>query len=236
MFVISIDSDWAIEPLIKDTVEILKEYGIKATFFLTNKIDFNILNGHELAIHPKFTTFSNQEKILSKTLDILPTKRCKGSRSHRMYCNSPLIASYEKFGIEYDSNFDIPESSMCNPFFFKGVDVLEIPVYLTDDGQFSTMSSFDLEGVNLDDSGVKVFLFHPFHIYMNTASNADYQKNKPYYKNFKYLQKNRNTAKKGTRNLFLNLLDYIENNDIKTKTMEQVNNIWRQKRLDHSKI
>lgn len=230
LFVVTIDLDWAVEPLLRDTVQILNDYGIKATFFLTNPVDFGILHGHEIAIHPIFEKFSEQEEVLKNTLDFLPTKQSKGSRSHRMYFNSPLLSIYEKFGIKYDSNFDIPVESMCQPFFFKGSDVLEIPVYFADDTHFHTSSRFDLQGVNLNDSGVKVFLFHPFHIFMNTNSNEFYQSHKPNYKNYDYLSKHRND-KNGIRNLFINLLDYIKDHNIETKTMEQVNEIWRNDKL-----
>lgn len=97
MFVITIDTDWAIQPLIDDTVQLLEQYKINSTFFITNKIDFSKLKKHELAIHPYFKTVLSQEKVLRKTLEILPSKKSKGIRSHTLYNNSNLIGSYKKY-------------------------------------------------------------------------------------------------------------------------------------------
>ena len=43
MFAISIDTDWAIQPLIDEIVDIFSNFNIKGTFFVTNQIDFTNL-------------------------------------------------------------------------------------------------------------------------------------------------------------------------------------------------
>ena len=229
MFVFTFDTDWALEPLLDDTLKLLNDYKIKSTFFLTNKIDSNLLNNHELAIHPNFEGFSNQEEILSKTLEILPTKKSKGCRSHKLYHNSPLMMSYEKFGIEYDSNYYLPDYNNIQPFFLKWANVLEIPIYFCDDAHYETNSSFDLKNINLNNEGIKVFLFHPFHIFMNTSSDKDYQQHKSNYKDFEYLDNHKNSDNPGTRSLFVKILDFVEKNNIETKTMAEVNDYYRKK-------
>jgi len=227
MFVISIDADWALQPLLEDTVNLLNDFNLKSTFFITNKIDFSSLKNHELAIHPNYEGFSTQETVIKKTLEILPSKKTKGCRSHKFYYNSPLMEIYEKLGIEYDSNYYMPSIKKPEPFFFEWVNVLEIPVFFCDDAHFMKSSKFDLSDINLDDSGVKVFLFHPFHVFMNSDSDQFYEKNKANYKNIEFLSKNKQQEIKGTRNLFLKLLEYIEKNDIETRTLTEINDIWR---------
>jgi len=134
---------------------------------------------------------------------------------------------YEKLGIEYDSNYYMPSIKKPEPFFFEWVNVLEIPVFFCDDAHFMKSSKFDLSDINLDDSGVKVFLFHPFHVFMNSDSEQFYEKNKANYKNIEFLSKNKQQEIEGTRNLFLKLLEYIEKNDIETRTLTEINDIWR---------
>jgi len=75
MFAISIDTDWAIQPLIDDTIKLLDDFKLNSTFFVTNKIDFSSLKNHELAIHPNYEGFSTQETVIKKTLEILPSKK-----------------------------------------------------------------------------------------------------------------------------------------------------------------
>ena len=62
MFAITVDTDWASNQMIEDTVQLLNRFKINGTFFVTNKIDFAKLKMHETAIHPNFSGFSDQEK------------------------------------------------------------------------------------------------------------------------------------------------------------------------------
>jgi len=227
LFAITIDTDWASNQIIADTVNLLEQYNINGTFFVTNKIDFDKLAKNEIAVHPNFNGFSDQEKILGETIHMLPTKQSIGCRSHKLYHNSSLLASYPKYGIKYDSNYYMPDYENPLPFFFKWVDVLEIPIFFTDDGHYESSNYFDWSDVNLNDSGLKVFLFHPFHIFMNTNSYDDYKSIKSHYQDFDFLQKNKNYDKQGVRNLFISLLEYIEKNNIITNTLENINNTIR---------
>ena len=92
---------------------------------------------------------------------------------------------------------------------------------------------FDINKINLVDLGVKVFLFHPFHIFMNTSSLSDYTKFKEHYHDLPFLQQYRNLNKKGIRNLFLDLLAYIKSNKIEIKTMDEVNMYYRQNKNEN---
>lgn len=227
VFIISIDADWVSQPLLNDTANILNDFRIKGTFFLTNKIDENKLENHELAIHPNFYGAANYDEVLERTLNILTTRKSKGSRSHKLFYDTPLMASYKKYGIEYDSNYYLSNYDKPMPFFFQRSQILEIPFFFADDSYFFLNSNFELDGINLQDSGVKVFLFHPFHIFMNSNSLDDYQRLKPYYTNYEYLNTRKNYDKPGIRNLFIKLLEFIENRKVETKTMAEINEIWR---------
>jgi hypothetical protein len=228
MFTITLDMDWVPPELIYDASKLLNDFGINATFFVTNKIDFTPLKKHELAIHPNFTT-NNLEDTLKKTISILPTKKTSGSRSHKLFNSMELMLNYKKFGIKYDSNYYLPNILNPQPILFEQSDVLEIPFFFGDDTFFGTTKKFNLNEINLNDVGVKVFLFHPFHIFANTYSKNNYEKMKPFYHDFDLLNNKRNLNIRGTRNLFLELLEHIENNQIETYTMEEVNKIWRKK-------
>lgn len=229
MFVITIDNDWASDEIIQDTVNLLKERNLQSTIFITNKIDFSKLSNHELAIHPNFENTESEEITLKKIISLLPNQKTRGSRSHKLINSSTIFQLYNKFGIEYDSNYYIPSSKHAEPFMIDWANILEIPFFFADDAYFETKNKFDLSDIDTLDNGVKVFLFHPFHIFMNTTSVEDYIKHKNNYQDINYLQKNRINDKKGTRTLFISLLDYIEKNNIETKTMSDVNFIYRNK-------
>ena len=226
MFAISIDTDWVIEPVIDDTLNILDDYKITATFFITNKINFNKLKNHELAIHPNLNSIVEQEKTLEETIQILPSKKTRGCRCHKLFHNSPLMKSYEKFGIEYDSNYYLPNQSI-QPFFFGWADVLEIPIFASDMGYFFQHSKFNIENIQLNDDSIKVFLFHPIHIFMNTKNFEQYENIKSFSKDEEYLHSMRKINENGTRTLFIQLLEFIEKNKIETLPLEKINDIYR---------
>jgi len=227
MFVISIDSDWAIQQLLDDVVDILNSYKIKGTFFLTNEINFANFKEHELAIHPNFEGTTDFENILKKTISFLPSKKTKGTRSHKLYYNGNLPIYYKKLGIEYDSNYILPNYDNPHPFYIPKTSILEIPFFFGDDSLFTENSDFSLDSIDLKDSGVKVFMFHPIHIFLNSRTSDDYEKIKPKYTNYEYLKSNQNSEKNGIRTFFTNLLDFIEKNKIETKTMAEINDLWR---------
>lgn len=222
MIALSFDTDWAPQELIDDTINLLNDYNLKSTFFVTNKIDFSKIKNHEIAIHPNFQGTSNQEDILKETINFLPEKQTFGSRSHRLFFNSPLISLYEKFRIQYDSNFYMPGVDNIKPFIFNFADVVEIPFYFSDDDYIVNSKNFELNNLDLNNNGVKVFLFHPFHIFMNTKSSDFYHELKPHYKDYSFL-KNRINQKAGIRNLFIDLLEYIENHDLSLSTLNEIN-------------
>ena len=64
---------------------------------------------------------------------------------------------------------------------------------------FSTFPNFDLDEINLNDSGVKVFDFHPSHVYMNTRSLDEYENIKQNYHDMDYLNSVKNSEKPGIR-------------------------------------
>jgi len=137
------------------------------------------------------------------------------------------MSSYEKLGIEYDSNYYFPDMKNIQPFFFKWVNVLEIPIFFSDIGYFYNNNRFNLNNIDLDDNGFKVFLFHPFHIFMNTSSVEHYNKLKPYFNNEEYLFSHRKPNDEGIGSLFTQLLEFIKKNQIETLRMDKINEIFR---------
>ena len=87
--------------------------------------------------------------------------------------------------------------------------------------------SNNFDEINLNDSGVKVFDFHPSHVYMNTRSLDEYENIKQNYHDMDYLNSVKNSEKPGNRNIFFKILDFIEQNNIEHKTMVEINNLFR---------
>ena len=96
------------------TLDIIEKHNIKATFFVTHetKLLVRMWNNPniELGIHPNFNPLlngdfrygKNFEEVIEYYKNIVP--EAVGVRSHSMTQNSPILDTFEKFGLIYDCN------------------------------------------------------------------------------------------------------------------------------------
>ena len=74
---------------------------------------------------------------------------------------------------------------------------------------------------NINSKGLKIFDFHPVHVYMNSYNMNYYESLKSYISDSKKLEKNRNKTKTGIGDLFLSTINNIIENDIQTFTLSE---------------
>jgi len=231
MVAITIDIDWADDEVLEKCVSILDEYNINATFFCTHKHKVHIRNNHELAIHPNYNCNESYEETIGKLMKLYP--QAKGVRSHGLHIDYKMYPIYEKYGLRYESNYLMYNQENIKPFKMPN-NILQIPIFFIDDIHIvmsKNNPSFKLEQFNLKDKGLKVFAFHPVHIFLNTSDLKTYREAKRYYHEPEKLKGFYNKGD-GTYSLFIRLLDYIERNTIKAYTMNEINNIWRSRISD----
>jgi len=204
---ISLDMDWAPDALIEDSLQLLNERGIRATLFLTGPTAVD-LTGHEIALHPNYIG-PDLESPIAKLLDLFPD--AAGARSHALFFSYRLTEVYERLGIRYQSNVLAYKQNDLRAFQISRK-VAEVPIYFMDNillvmepGQ----THFKLHDLGLNEPGLKVFDFHPIHIYLNTDCIERYTKAKPFYHAPSDLAPLRNRQKPGIRDLFINLLDSL---------------------------
>lgn len=214
---ITSDIDWAPDLIIDYLASILNEYGIRITFFCTHKINLESIKKHELAIHPNFTKEKSDYDTIKELTEIYPA--AKGIRSHGLYIHGGLYDIYKQFELEYESNFYMP-GQVINPFvIFKGI--VELPIYFSDDAPLSDPDSFNLADANLQAEGLKIFNFHPIHVFLNTNKYSEYERAKPYLQNPVELDKFRNPGT-GTKDALIGLLEHIKWNHIKCYTLRDI--------------
>ena len=222
MIAITSDTDWAPVEVIEYMLSILDERGIRATFFCTDRKAKSTIaahSGHELAIHPNFRSGKDERNTLSKLLRVCPN--AKGVRSHCSYFHTKLTEIYEKLGIEYDSNWFVPQG--VRPFMlFNGI--LEIPMCFMDNLAFDSKHGFS-SPLMLEPSALpSVFNFHPVHVFLNTESPERYLKAKPHYRDSSRLRKFRNKGPAtGACDYLLQLLELIRKQDLEICTMHEIN-------------
>jgi hypothetical protein len=235
--------EWAADAVLDDVRSLIDERGVQATFFCTHP---GIQAGaHERGLHPNYRRNGDQLNQLrtqggtgSDLLDegtiyrhVLEATRtfapeAKGARSHSLYYDSLLMPLYRELGLEYDSSYQIPLVSGLRPFW-KEYGILEIPIYFADHFELKTGAcGFRASALDLASDGLKVINLHPNMVYLNCASDAQFQACKPFYRNAERLL-NARSGGRGVRTLLCELLERIAQLNVPTRTLGEVNAIWR---------
>lgn len=188
---LTFDIDWASDEILNDTLDIVEEYDVCATFFVThntpvlNRIRQNCK--FELGIHPNFNFLlsgtseneSNYLEVINNLMEIVP--EAKSVRSHSLTQNSRLLDIFQKAGLTHESNHFIPYHSNIElrPWYhwnglirvpFGWVD--DVHCLLGNEGNKYQQSQFD---IGMQTKGLKVFDFHPIHVFLNTESLDRYE-------------------------------------------------------------
>ena len=220
------DMDWAPDEVVRYSLDILDAYGIKATLFMTNKLGVSV-EPHEKGIHPNFTSI-DFEKHISERLDDFP--QTKGARSHSLFFSERFRPLYEKYGIEYDSNVMMYRQKNIRPYYISP-NVVEIPLFWMDNFYLEMEGenpSYNIAHLDLAAPGVKLFNFHPVHVFLNTCSLEEYFKAKTHYHDAGKLALHRNSKAKGTTDFLKSLLEYIKANNAEVKTLGEISQEYRQ--------
>ena len=205
------DVDWADEEVIKYTIDLFKKYETPITFFVTHKskVIEKYCKKKDLGIHPNFmkgsTQGNNYKSVIKHCLKLVTnTKWC---RSHGYYENTSVLKEIYNQGIRNDFYWSNMESDLMPYKHFTGI--TRYPVFF-DDSVYLRLNkeerkrNIELMFKLLSTQGLKIFDFHPIHIYLNTPSQK-------YYENFKKHYDGKDIDKfvfkgKGIRTLLIELL------------------------------
>jgi len=186
--IITIDVDWAPDKIISQVVHSLLEYKIKSTWFVThNSLEIQKMKKHsdlfELGLHPNFTKRSTQGEnpraVMEYLLKIVP--KAKSIRNHGLVQSSKLLELVgEKFNIHYDVSLFVPHTKNLVPhkiFFSKNKSLLRFPYFWEDDEELNRPNPiFDIKHPSYHQPGLKIFNFHPIHIFLNSRDPDNYKK------------------------------------------------------------
>lgn len=116
---LTFDIDWAHDLIIKDTVQIVESFGLRATWFFTHPsawIQRLRSNRHEIGIHPNFNPLLEIKSASSSLSSIV--KDCfdwsgivTSTRSHSLEFRTPIANELFKNGLRFSSNYFIPASA-----------------------------------------------------------------------------------------------------------------------------
>lgn len=219
---IVLDVDWAPDFVIEDTASLLIRHGVKATWFATHPSPaIEQLKSHpelfELGIHPNFLANSTQgnfqNEIIDYCMSVVP--EAVSMRTHAYYQSSPMFAEISRrTSITNDASVFMPLTTSLRPgkYYIGGRYINRLPVYWEDDNEMKIPErKWSFSNEQLNEPGMKIFAFHPIHIFLNIASFNEYENLKAKHPDTSYLSFDelngcRNLNSEGTRSCFESFL------------------------------
>ncbi|MDR1703282.1 MAG: hypothetical protein LBS19_01170 [Clostridiales bacterium] len=228
---LTFDIDWACDAVIEHTLDILEERDIGATFFATHQTPvlerIRANKFMELGIHPNFNkTLSGEERkpyrqILDEILKIVPEAVCE--RAHALTHNSLIAAELNRRGILYDSNMYIPLSArMPIAPFYAPSGTLTVPFFFADDIYFFHQKERPPVEAYFAGDGLKVFDFHPIHIFLNAVSADTYQQSKAVSTDIDALKRLKNGVIYGASDFLYDVISYGKRNLYQFHKMSEI--------------
>jgi hypothetical protein len=239
---LTFDIEWAPQAVVDDVLFELASRNLVGTFFHTHA---GIKTpGHESGLHPNFRRDGDTirllqdeigplfneisdddliKRVLAVTHEICP--EAKGLRTHSLFFELKLLAAMKEMDFLYDSSCLLPLQGNINPFTAMW-GITELPIYFMDHlDLINNITGLEIENLKLDQKGLKVFNFHPALIYLNAENDQRYQDAKSEYTDPDALLERRHQGR-GTRTLFLDLLDYIVSENMTATTMTDLAISW----------
>jgi hypothetical protein len=219
---ITLDIDWANDEIIEYSTKLLEKYNVKATIFATHESELlkSLEKKFEIGIHPNFVV--NHRETINELLQIYPN--AIGVRSHGCHQSTNIFRFFISKGLKYDSTTYIPLRENLYPWW-RLKKLVCIPFFWSDDTMFYSGLPFDFSQLHLLKSGLKVYVFHPIHVFANTQSEEHYRTFKAFYHQQDKLINFRGKGR-GIQTLFVELLKYLQQNNIESYTCKKIYQKW----------
>src|SRR5207249_3938371 len=185
--VLTLDTDWAPDFVIEFAAERLIERRVRATWFVTHcSPAIEALREYrdlfELGIHPNFLPGSTHgdcpDAVLQHCMELVP--EAVSMRTHALVQSTPLLEQVmEGTPITTDVSLFLPHALSLSPveYWWRRRLLLRIPYYWEDDFEMGLPApDWELTSRLKKADGLKVFDFHPIHIYLNSPSVNPYQR------------------------------------------------------------
>ncbi len=217
---LTFDIDWASDEVIANTIDLVEKADVCATWFVTH--DTPLLKRlrdnpkFELGIHPNFNNIlagksdpvngESAEEIVERLLLLVPEAKCV--RSHSMTQSSVLLQMFREKGFTHDCNHFIPHHAgiKLRPWYLWA-GFVKVPCFWEDDVAVIYRENLDEIKKLAFGEGLKVFSFHPIHVFLNTEKMERYEESRPYHRSPRELLRFRNNETPGARTALKTLLE-----------------------------
>lgn len=221
-FFITFDIDWCSDEVLSYLLDIIEKYDIKVTFFVTHETSLlrRMKNNPniELGIHPNFNYLLNGDfrqgssvkEVIHYYKKFVPD--AVSIRSHSLTQGGSISPILEEEGFVYECNtFIPPQGGELMPYNHTRK-LIKVPHIFEDDVRELYEDEWDLKKY-IDYRGIKVFDFHPIHIFLNSEKIDRYNSAREYLQNFDELKKYVNCSRYGTKDFLIDMIKIGLNND-----------------------
>lgn len=215
---LTFDTDWLCDEFLKRTVDLLRHYQLKATFFATHESE--LLSSlpkdqFEIALHPNFDKGNGVYDVddIRRLKALYPEAR--GTRSHTLSFGSRLIPILKELELQYESNIYLHKhlNLQATP---RSEELLSIPFNWSDDKHLELSQDFTLKELpDFEQAGINVWNFHPVHVFLNTDRYERYELAKSHF-NQPAMEAHVNTKSTGIKDLLIALCEKIKSQSIST--------------------
>ena len=194
---LTFDIDWCSDEVLSFTLDIIEKNNIKATFFVTHEtklLDRMRANPNiELGIHPNFNPLLSGDFRYGKNIDevvgyyknIVP--EAVSVRSHSLTQSGVIFPIFEKNNLIYECNTFIPlQGGELLPYKHTKK-LIKVPHIFEDDVRELYEDDWDIKKY-LNYKGIKVFDFHPIHIFLNSENMDRYENSRAVHRDFEKLK------------------------------------------------
>jgi hypothetical protein len=216
--IISFDVDWANDIVLADTMDLVEKANINSVWFVTHISDLLVrLKSNplfEVGIHPNFNGLLNRDfgngktavEVVDRLLSLVP--EAKIVRSHSVTQSSRLSQLFLSRGLTHEANDYIPASSglMLHPWRLE-TGLVKVSYFWSD--ELACVKDTQLGIPELASRlGLKVFDFHPIHVFLNTEHLNRYERTRHLHHEPEELIKHRHKGE-GTRTRLIELLKFV---------------------------
>lgn len=229
---LTFDMDWANDGVLDYFYKMICELQIDITLFVTHQtkwLDKFREDEHiELGIHPNFNFLlegeansRNKNAVIEEINVIVP--EASAVRSHSLVKSTALTYEFAKAGMKYELNYYIPPQNGLRVMPWEFQNILQVPFMFEDDLYLMERKKRCIDFYLSDYYDmVKVFNFHPIHLYLNSENLERYQNAKVFYHDFEKLKAFRNTESEGIENFFRQLIMRGRENNFQFKKISDI--------------
>lgn len=224
MIAITLDVDWAPDPIMESVIEVFESYQVPTTLFCTNYVrdrsgKSSSLTGrfherHELALHPNFEHIEDYDQVWDELLQLYPSAR--GWRGHNGMTGWPIVEGAVKRGLTFEVHTSVFASYVPPSRANKALDRYWLmPTAFYDSHAFFdptfiwSVGNLPLRDLYGDKDKVVVLGFHPNILYYDMKSQQEYDERKETYHTADEASSFKTRKARGAMKLLIELLNTV---------------------------